>query len=265
MIESVVVDFEGLNDVKVSLLNSVMLMLLSLFSVAAQAFDYFVVNHDSTVYSAPDNGQALTHLSKGNVLLQIDKKGAWSKVFFLSQNRQPLKGWMLSEKLTAQQNGQQRPSLGDGNRLTVTANSLRLRQGPGTDFPVVGSIKLNQQVVERQRQGDWVKVAYHGTSGQAAEAWTAGRFLRSTQQAGVKQVATTKSSGEKASGHYQVKGSHVNFRSGPGTQFSAVGKLSNPQRVTAIERQNGWLKISADLNGRATTGWMLERLLKPVK
>lgn len=249
---------------KISIFRSVVLTLLCFFSMVVQAFDYFVVSHDSAVYSAPDNGQALAHLSKGNVLLQIDKKGAWSKVFFLSPDRQPLKGWVLSEKLTAQQSGQQRPSLGDGNTLTVTANSLRLRQGPGTNFPVVGRIKLNQQVVERQRQGDWVKVAYHTASGQAAEAWTAGRFLRSTQQTGVKQAVTPALSVEKASGRYQVKGTNINFRSGPGTHFSAVGKLSHPQQVAAIERQDGWVKVSADLNDRVATGWILERLLRPV-
>lgn len=168
---------------KIRILRSLVLVLFSFFSTVSLAFDYFVVNDDAAVYSTPDSsGKPVTHLGQGNVLLQIDKKGAWSKVFFLSTNRQPFKGWMRSNRLTAQQQGQPQVQhnqpLASGKTLTVFANSLRLRQGPGTQYSVVGSLKQNQQVAELAREGGWVKIAYRNGAGKRVEAWTAGRYLR---------------------------------------------------------------------------------------
>ncbi|RTE66367.1 SH3 domain-containing protein [Amphritea opalescens] len=168
---------------KIIILRSLVFVLVSLFSTMSLAFDYFIVNADSPIYSAPDSGgKPLTHLSQGNVLLQIEKQGAWSKVFFLSTDRQPLKGWLPSNRLTAQHQqsqAQAKPNQPlDGKALIVSANSLRLRQGPGTQYAVVGSLKQNQQVAEQAREGDWVKVAYRNAAGKRVEAWTAGRYLR---------------------------------------------------------------------------------------
>ncbi|MDO6562173.1 SH3 domain-containing protein [Amphritea sp. 1_MG-2023] len=248
----------------VTYLRAVVLTALSLCSTAALAFDYFLVNDDSAVYAAPESQEVLTRLHKGSVLLQIDQQGAWSKVFFLSADKQPLKGWMLSDTLRPQQQG----SRAD-NTLIVSVKSLRLRQGPGTEYPVVGSLTQHQQVAERQREGDWVKISYRNQAGNTLEAWTAGRFLRSSaslmaanENASEERPTTARVS--SATGVYQVGGTHVNFRSGPGTEFSVVGKLNAPQRVEAIKQQHGWLNIRVEQDGRLLSGWILKRLLKPV-
>ncbi|SEQ11762.1 SH3 domain-containing protein [Amphritea atlantica] len=250
-------------------LKALGLVVFSMISPLVMAFDYFVVNHEAEVYSAPDSSELLTRLGQGSVLLEIDKKGSWSRVFFLSADKQPLKGWMLSSYLTAQQQGQSEP-VAEGQRYSVTVSSLRLRQGPGSQYGVVGSLSLNQQVTELQRQDEWVKVQYRNRSGHNAEAWTAVRFLRSVGSSGAQQPAS--GSGQPAAGKqnmsavpYQISGRHVNFRSGPGTGFAVVGQVSAPQRVEVVGQQKGWMKINVDQGETTVSGWISQRFLKQVR
>ena len=259
----------SLNSVlpKPRFLKPVSLVLLSLLSTTALAFDYFVVKQDAGVYSAPGSSQLVTRLTKGNVLLEIDKKGDWSRVFFLSADRQPLKGWMRSDSLTAQQQGQSHPQIA-GYTHTVTVNSLRLRKGPGGNYAVVGSLSRDQQVTELQRKGDWVKVGFLNASGNVSEAWTAGRFLRSVAKAPQTQAVASSVTQTKAglsAGQFSVSGSRVNFRAGPGTSYRVVGQVSAPQQVEVSDSQNGWMNIHFQQGGSPVSGWIAERFLNPVK
>ena len=58
----------------------------------------------------------------------------------------------------------------DIERWEVTASSLRVRSGPGTNFDTLGSLPQGTQVEVRARQGDWVQVD--------ADGWVHGGYLR---------------------------------------------------------------------------------------
>ncbi|MBQ0755909.1 MAG: SH3 domain-containing protein [Amphritea sp.] len=255
---------------KATIVKSVLLAFLCLLSFVTHAFEYFVVNQTAKVLSAPDSNEVITQLNKGNVLLEIDKQGSWSKVFFLTSEKQPLKGWVLSEHLSAQQQGASRPvseSEDSGKYYTVAVNVLRLRSGPGGDQPIVGGLKRDQMVKKLHREGKWVKVRYRNESGNTAQAWTAARFLKSVKaipQGKISISAPTPSltKPDAGNGLFRVKGTQVNFRSGPGAEYRVVGQLSNPQHVEVIASQKEWKKIRADLNGKGVTGWIVERLLE---
>lgn len=61
----------------------------------------------------------------------------------------------------------------------------------------------------------------------------------------------------------EVRGSRVNMRSGPGTQFSVLGTLRRGERVEVLrEPGNGWAKLKVEDTGRI--GWMASRLLQSV-
>lgn len=245
---------------RVCILKSISLVLLGLYSTTLLAFDYFIVNREAEVYSAPHGSELLTRLSEGEVLLEIDKKGAWSQVFFLSPEKKPLKGWMLSDRLTAQQQGKENAQVA-GYTHTAAVDSLRLRQGPGGNYGVVGTLHRDQQVTELKREGDWVNVSYRDESGNLADAWTAGRFLRSVAP----QSQTVISKADKFSGQFRIRGENVNFRSGPGTGFPVVGQVSAPQQVEVIGSQKGWMNISLQQSGVSRSGWISQRFLDSVK
>ena len=169
---------------KITSVKSALLVSLCLFSSVSQAFDYFMVNRATEVFSTPDGKDVMGQLIKGNVLLEIGKQGEWSKVFFLTAQKQPLKGWVLSRNLTAQQKGTSRSVSEDGGEYyTVSVKALRLRKGPGSEHPVVSALKRDQMVKQLHRDGEWVKVRYRNESGSTAQAWTAVKYLQPSKAA----------------------------------------------------------------------------------
>ncbi|WP_372597479.1 SH3 domain-containing protein [Amphritea sp.] len=246
---------------KLRIVQAAGLVWLTLVSPALLAFDYFVVNRDADVYSAPGGSEVLNRLSKGIVLLEIDKKGSWSKVFFLSPDKQSLKGWMLSESLMSQRQEQPGP-LAAGPKLTVAVNSLRLRKGPGVNHVAVGTLRREQKVTELQRDGGWVKVAYRHDSGKVSEAWAAGRYLRSSALQPVFSGESAISSAGKTFSLFQVTAANVNLRSGPGSGFPVVGRLSFPQQVEVSEHQKAWRKVRVPGSGETMSGWMSHLFLE---
>lgn len=57
-----------------------------------------------------------------------------------------------------------------------------------------------------------------------------------------------------------VKGSVVNVREGPSTQFPVVTKVKKGHRVTAVLREGDWVKVTLD-SGK--TAWIHASLLSP--
>ncbi|MGH1467016.1 MAG: SH3 domain-containing protein [Cognatishimia sp.] len=58
----------------------------------------------------------------------------------------------------------------------------------------------------------------------------------------------------------RVKGTRVNMRNGPGTQYSVIGKLVRNSEVEVLQEPgNGWVKLQSIETGRI--GWMSAKLL----
>ncbi|WP_340005124.1 N-acetylmuramoyl-L-alanine amidase [Paenibacillus sp. FSL K6-0276] len=60
-------------------------------------------------------------------------------------------------------------------KATVTADSLRIRSGPGTQYKVLGSLKAKDTVALLLRQNDWARI--RTTSGEIG--WVAAQYIRS--------------------------------------------------------------------------------------
>lgn len=60
-------------------------------------------------------------------------------------------------------------------KATVTANSLRIRSGPGTHYKVLGSLQAHDSVTIIQRQSGWIRIrTENGETG-----WVAEQYVRS--------------------------------------------------------------------------------------
>lgn len=69
-------------------------------------------------------------------------------------------------------NGGQSSNLGVGY---VTASSLNVRSGAGTNFSIVGSLINNTKVTLVSQSGDWYKIQYGNLSG-----WVLGTYIKKT-------------------------------------------------------------------------------------
>lgn len=66
--------------------------------------------------------------------------------------------------------GGQPSNLGNGY---VTATSLNVRSGAGTNFSIIGSLLYNTKVTLLEKSGDWYKIQYGNTTG-----WVMGTYIR---------------------------------------------------------------------------------------
>lgn len=82
----------------------------------------------------------------------------------------------------------QAAAAGATTQCTVTARSLRVRGGPGTNFPILGAVTAGQIVTAsgRNEPGDWATVK----TPDGAEGWASVDFLNCTPGADTLPVAT---------------------------------------------------------------------------
>lgn len=251
---------------KRGILNVVLAGVLAMTSMAVSAFEYYVVNKDTSVFDAPGSSKSMSELYEGQMLLKIDGRDGWARVFFLNSEKQPLKGWLPQGFITPQ--GQ--PAGLDINAddyLMVNVDTLRIRKGPGADHGVVGALTRQQLVKPLASQGDWVQVQFTNAAGKRQVAWTARRYLKvatndsiavNSQPAPKPTPAAAPNRADTAL--FEVTGDQVRVRKGPGTQYRVDGKLSKGDTVQVLDSQNGWKKIRFG-NGQKE-GWTTARFLK---
>ena len=130
-------------------------------------------------------------------------------------------------------------SFANSNEGTVTADALNVRSGPSTSYSITTKIYKGNKVEILETSNGWHKIkTSNGTIG-----WVSGSYISvssgSTSQTSYKATVTATS---------------LNVRSGAGTSYSVITKLSKGTVVDVIESaSNGWKKIKTS-NG--TTGWV---------
>ena len=132
-------------------------------------------------------------------------------------------------------------SFANSNEGTVTADALNVRSGPSTSYSITTKIYKGNKVEILETSNGWHKIkTSSGTTG-----WVSGEYLTK----GVVENSTSQTS-YKAT----VNATSLNVRSGAGTSYSVITKLSKGTVVDVIESaSNGWKKIKTS---SGTTGWV---------
>ena len=130
-------------------------------------------------------------------------------------------------------------SFANSNEGTVTADALNVRSGPSTSYGITTKLYKGDKVEILETSNGWHKIkASNGKIG-----WVSGDYIKvssgSTSQTSYKATVTATS---------------LNVRSGAGTSYSVITKLSKGTVVDVIESaSNGWKKIKTS---GGTTGWV---------
>lgn len=122
----------------------------------------------------------------------------------------------------------------------VTATSLWLRSGPGTNFPAVGALYRNYIVQGGELLDDWI----HVTTGDNKMGWCHRGYLELIDAAPPNPAETM----------YRVNTGTLNVRSGPGLNHAVIGWLNRGESVEglAVSPDGGWAQI---LKPNAFSGW----------
>ena len=132
-------------------------------------------------------------------------------------------------------------SFANSNEGTVTADALNVRSGPSTSYGITTKLYKGDKVEILETSNGWHKIkASNGKIG-----WVSGDYIKvSSGSTSQPSTSTTKAT---------VTATSLNVRSGAGTSYSVITKLSKGTVVDVIESaSNGWKKIKTS---GGTTGW----------
>ena len=131
----------------------------------------------------------------------------------------------------------------------VTATTLNIRSGAGTNFAVVTKLLSGTKVAVLTGQGEWYKLKT--PSGQIG--WAMSNYVKF--EATVSKQAVQALSAAPKTKTATVTVNSLNIRSGAGTHFGIVTKLAKGTKVTLLEVKNGWCKVKL-ANGKI--GWAVQ-------
>jgi SH3-like domain-containing protein len=119
--------------------------------------------------------------------------------------------------------------------VSVQGSTLNMREGPGTNTPVLWELKRGYPLQVTQRKGSWLRVRdFEGDTG-----WVARSLTGQTP-------------------HHVVKAPVANLRSGPGTQHRVVGRLEYGELLRTREKRADWVRVE---RSEGVSGWIAKRLL----
>ena len=202
------------------------------------------------------NFKAIGFLLRNEIVeaLEFNADQSWLRVRRLSDG---LTGWASSAFLVrvgAPPPPPPPPPTGD--RYRVTAGTLYVREGPGTNFKATGFLRRNDivEALEFNADQSWMRVRRlsDGLTG-----WSSSTYLD-------KITATPPPPPPPTGDRYRVTASRLHVREGPGTEFASLGFLEFNEVVTAISvnPDGTWRQIR---RSDGLTGWASARYLVPVQ
>ncbi|CEK37169.1 C40 family peptidase [Paraclostridium sordellii] len=188
------------------------------------------------------NYNSIGKLNKGDRVEYLETVGSWIKVKHNSNE-----GFVHSNYISTSSNtGESNEDTSVKSEKQVTGNRVNFRKGPGTSYSIITSLNKGTKVGYISENNGWAKISYSGNIGYMSTNYLATIDSNSGgNNSGSNEDSTVKS--EK-----QVTGNRVNFRKGPGTNYSVITSLNKGTKVGYISESNGWAKV----NYNGTIGYM---------
>ena len=133
----------------------------------------------------------------------------------------------------------------------VDVTSLNLRQGPGTNYATVGSLKKSEMVtgLAVSQDGQWEQVRkQNGVTGWASLKYMTKVAMPGPNANDIQMIVTTDT---------------LNIRSGPGTDYSVDGKANRGDRLAYIKATPDWswvnVRTSENKAGWVSSKYVMEQ------
>ncbi len=209
-----------------------------LYATSAEASSNYTVTASSlNVRSGPGTNHAIIGgLSKNQTVSVSSISNGWATISYNGRTAYVSSSY-LSE--TSSSSGNSSSSTSSSATYYVTASSLNVRSGAGTNHSVIGGLRQNQTVSVSSIASGWATISYNGRT-----AYVSASHLSETSSSS----GSNSSGSTSSSSTYYVTASSLNVRSGAGTSHSVIGSLSQNQSVSVSSIANGWATIS--YNGR---------------
>lgn len=169
---------------------------------------------------------------KGEQYPILKESGDWIKIS-LGRGKE---GW-VAEWFTEKLGNDPSPGSAISNSDTgkVTANGLRVRKGPGTNFSIIGSLNNGQSVKILSTSGQWIQI-----SSESLQGWVSGEYLRTSST----EIPGKSSSTTKTKNTATISADSLNVRDHPSLNARTIGSLKKGTIVEIFEQSNGWTSIT---------------------
>ncbi|MFG0213233.1 SH3 domain-containing protein [Brevibacillus porteri] len=207
------------------------------------------------VRSGPSLQDAIvTTLPNNTVLPVISTKNDWIQVKLPNGQSGWVANWLVSTQQQQQQ--QQKPATASAKQVESTTTNVNVRSGPGQTYAVVQTINPGTRYPIVQKSGEWIQIQLNaGTKG-----WVANWLVK---EVGAGQAVSPPSTGSTppttipAGTGSQPKPPAVQGASltldfapyvyaTPDTSTPAIGQLHAGEKITVLNRQNGWIQFPYD-------------------
>lgn len=128
----------------------------------------------------------------------------------------------------------------DSQQITVNADILNIRSGPGLSYPVLQKGKAGDRFTLLQTKNDWCEVQLSNEKKGWVASWLVSVNSQLKNTAGIVTV------------------NDLNLRTSPELSGTIIQKLQKGEHVQILETNNEWFKISL----KGTTGWVSNKYIQ---
>lgn len=139
--------------------------------------------------------------------------------------------------------------------VQINSPLVNLRSGPGTQYETLKQAKQGDKFLVTSIQGDWYEVAIEG----GKKAWVIKKAVEPVDLSKAGKDDSENSADKQLHGKVAViSASIVNVRSGPGTSYSVVSKVTKGDSFDVLAQNGDWYQVALSDN---TTGWVAGSLV----
>ena len=199
-----------------------MLLIVAMLSGAALADTTKTVYISSTGKGSLNlrSGPGTSYASKGTLkngtaVKVVETEDNWAKITVKSSGKT---GWVMLKYIS--DDAPVSPTPTEYKVRSVTADSLNIRKGAGTEYGKVGILHKGDAIKVLGSSGNW----YHIQTVKGLKGWVSKTYT-------------------KAGATAKVKASSLNVRKGAGTAYGVSGTLKKGKAVTVDAIVNGWAHV----------------------
>lgn len=200
------------------------------------------------IHSDPGQRHTVVGIAfQGDVVAVGARTSHWTEV----RTREGVRGWVVSRYLLA--SGMLGGRGGGGPTLTVVADVLHVRSGPGTKYTVVGAVFRGTVLPLMRLTPHWAAVILPGdTTGWVARPYTSlARGARPQLGARARRVAAV---------YMRVNVGVINIHNGPSTKRRVIARALRNTRLQVLGATTHWVEVA--LPASSIDGWVLRSLLR---
>jgi N-acetylmuramoyl-L-alanine amidase len=172
----------------------------------------------------------------------LAKDGEWIKIKISQNSSGWLAGWLVSEE---SKDNDSEPIVQRAEKMESTADGLRIRKGPGTNFQVIGSVNKGDVLQYKEKSEGWIRISFKQVDG-----WVHSDYL--------KGIPTEDSETTPIQKKGTVSASSLNVRGNPSLNSSIIGSVRNGEVVGIIGENSEWYEIQL----KNKKGWVHKDYIK---